>query len=1436
MLEKALALTARAPVAVEPDADSLALAKKLIADSKPSLGEYAVEGLKNLGRGAVRGVAQVLDMPSTLATGLGFPTPAGASPYQDKLGPMQGDPALNGPALSGVGPFISAAGGAVGSSLPALAGGGLGAAARISATATTMAIGASQAGAAKYHEAKMTGASDDDAWQAATWSALVGMSEGVPLAKIAGKFSRAETDMIAGVLQRANKGTKGKVVEILTNGAEEFGQEAAQSLADDIINKYALGSEEKISVMRALEGGILGFVVGGGLTAGAMGATGEFGADKPPEMPVLEQPAGSLLAKPSAELPGTTESAAQEQVAPVARGAQELRVVREDVARGEPVAPIPEAELVAEPAKESAETSSPEPAPQEPAGSTPESDAPKAKETPEVEPEPRGKATGIKNRIVDAELAELGFDPVEKSTGVTFKGEHAKARAAFEEDQHVGSKLVAELAKNPRAPSTVEDMLISMERLRLDLEREAAEDAYNKSPTEAGQARIDAAREAYQQASEVADRVGAESSRSLSFRRHELARDFSLAAIERRMVVANKGEPLTKEETEWASKQAKDFRETQAKAQAAIDARLAKAEADIAELETKTLKVEVRGRDKRAARIAKTDAEIKAAVDEFVEFTKGKSFAGLDPEVVGRVAKIAGLYVKKGVQSFEAFAAHMVEVAGEKIRPYLETAWSDAGGKSRKSPQERALEARIAKLEKKIAEGDLTKDGPKQGPDTARVAELKGQRDVLQAEITKLREGQPGARPVQDVVRLEREVKELESRIAKGDTAPRGKRQGPDTEDVAALKAQRAKLTERMAEMRKGPHARADERALQRQITDLENRIRTGESPARGPKQGPDTAAVVDLKSQRDALRQQLRDAIDSKKGPIVPADVRALRRQIAEMDEKLRTGDLSSRPKKQGPDTAEVADLKSQRAKLTEQLRAARAKPRGRAEVRHLERSIARLESRIARGDTSTRGKKQGPDTEETTRLKAIRDTLNARLAELRRKPANPFQVVKTRKERQLARLREQLATKNYGTKRKQGPPPINDEIAQLMVDVEKVKREIEKGVRKKEYEHRTKQQVAIDSAKAVLALPRSVMTSFDLSAVLRQGAFFAFGHPVRTIRQARIMLRSLKGDDYAEVQDTKLRGRPGAKFADASGLELTSLDAEIGPQEEAIRSQLASKIPGLRKGIDASNRAFITMLNQQRAEMFDEMVRSLPGTPTVEQGKALAFLVNAATGRGNIKSVAKHMETAGLFIWSPRLLISRAQLLVGGGLHKGDRHTRKIIIKQYARALSGLAVVYALGVMAGGEIEDDPRSTDFGKVKLGPTRVDPLAGLSQMTVLLSREISGKRKDFKGNIVPIRGENVPYGADTATDLVVRFLRNKMTPLIGAAADILNQEDFKGDPITPGSIAQNLLIPMSFGDIAEAMQEHGATKGTALAMLSILGMGLNTYQDKDSTR
>jgi hypothetical protein len=53
-----------------------------------------------------------------------------------------------------------------------------------------------------------------------------------------------------------------------------------------------------------------------------------------------------------------------------------------------------------------------------------------------------------------------------------------------------------------------------------------------------------------------------------------------------------------------------------------------------------------------------------------------------------------------------------------------------------------------------------------------------------------------------------------------------------------------------------------------------------------------------------------------------------------------------------------------------------------------------------------------------------------------------------------------------------------------------------------------------------------------------------------------------------------------------------------------------------------------------------------------------------------------------------------------------------------------------------------------------------------------------------------------------------------------------------GEPVTPGGVAKDLLVPLSFQDIQKAMQERGVPAGAALGILSIFGAGLQTYEEK----
>jgi hypothetical protein len=222
------------------------------------------------------------------------------------------------------------------------------------------------------------------------------------------------------------------------------------------------------------------------------------------------------------------------------------------------------------------------------------------------------------------------------------------------------------------------------------------------------------------------------------------------------------------------------------------------------------------------------------------------------------------------------------------------------------------------------------------------------------------------------------------------------------------------------------------------------------------------------------------------------------------------------------------------------------------------------------------------------------------------------------------------------------------------------------------------------------------------------------------------------------------------------------------------------------------------------------------------------IASYINIATGRGELGKYAVAGQVMSDFLWSPRLMVSRFQLLAGQPMMHGTAATRKLIALDYARFLGGMAAVYALGAMAGGEEEPDPRSADFGKIKFGDTRLDPLAGLAQVTVLVSRLASGSTKTQGGEIEGLRGPDAAFGSG-AVGVIGRFFRSKLSPMVGTAVNVLQGKDAVGKESTPMKIALDMVIPLSFRDIGDIMTQHGIAAGATITMLSLLGMGAQNY-------
>ena len=148
-------------------------------------------------------------------------------------------------------------------------------------------------------------------------------------------------------------------------------------------------------------------------------------------------------------------------------------------------------------------------------------------------------------------------------------------------------------------------------------------------------------------------------------------------------------------------------------------------------------------------------------------------------------------------------------------------------------------------------------------------------------------------------------------------------------------------------------------------------------------------------------------------------------------------------------------------------------------------------------------------------------------------------------------------------------------------------------------------------------------------------------------------------------------------------------------------------------------------------------------------------------------------------------------------------------------------------------GKIEADPRSGDFGKVIIGNTRLDPLAGIAQVATLASRTATGETKRMSGEVAPIRGPDVPYGGDKWSDIVARHLRGKLHPVPASIANLFDGTDLGGDEATVINQTQNMVAPITYMDIYAALKEQGLEDGAALALLGLLGEGIQTYKERE---
>lgn len=291
------------------------------------------------------------------------------------------------------------------------------------------------------------------------------------------------------------------------------------------------------------------------------------------------------------------------------------------------------------------------------------------------------------------------------------------------------------------------------------------------------------------------------------------------------------------------------------------------------------------------------------------------------------------------------------------------------------------------------------------------------------------------------------------------------------------------------------------------------------------------------------------------------------------------------------------------------------------------------------------------------------------------------------------------------------------------------------------------------------------------------------------------------------------------------------------VGLSEEVFPPTLAEKIPGIARLYKASETAYTGFLQKTRADIFNKMIDIAEKTGVdlnKNELESIGKLVNSLTGRGDFgKLEGSAVKVADTLLFSPRFLKSQidvlTQPLTGAG---GSNFVRKQAAQNLLKIVGGTATI--LGIVKALDpdaVELDPRSADFGKIKIGNTRFALGGGLPGVVTLASR--LGTASTKSSTTGKVRELNTgAFGQDTAFDVLINFFANKASPSAGVVRDFLRGRDFDGDKPTVVSSAKNLVTPFPVKTWEELSKDPDSANDLLSMIASGLGINVSNYDSR----
>lgn len=375
------------------------------------------------------------------------------------------------------------------------------------------------------------------------------------------------------------------------------------------------------------------------------------------------------------------------------------------------------------------------------------------------------------------------------------------------------------------------------------------------------------------------------------------------------------------------------------------------------------------------------------------------------------------------------------------------------------------------------------------------------------------------------------------------------------------------------------------------------------------------------------------------------------------------------------------------------------------------------------------------------------------------------------------------------------------------------------------------------LTSARDIAGQAKGIVASLDNSAIFNQGWKPMWTNPKIWAKNATEtftdIAKVMGGKNVLDEVMADIVSRPNYDLMKKAKLA-------VGLSEEVFPPTIAEKIPGIARLYKASETAYTGFLQKTRADIFDKMVDIAEKTGVdldKNELESIGRMVNSLTGRGDFGNLeGSAVKVADTLLFSPRFLKSQfdvlAQPITGAG---GSSFVRKQAAQNLLKMVGGTAVI--LGIVKSLDpdaVELDPRSSDFGSIKVGNTRFKLGGGLPAVVTLASRlGTLSTKSSTTGKVKELNAGG--FGDKTAFDLIIDFFANKASPAAGAVRDLLKGKDFDGNEValdkseTYPTIAYNIGVPFPIRTYEELAKDPDSANDLLAMIASGLGINVSNY-------